>query len=147
MEFLILPLPPCVDGKWRFVTLHLADSPADELSLLEEPFSLSCNTCNASAHITAMALQSHQRVGGSVIRCKISRVTLNKRGCKRYLVNSWRYLFSDEKNDSLLQRQNDRFSRFRNKEKNVNCKLSTVVLAELTEHCFTVKLLERGNMI
>lgn len=30
---------------------------------------------------------------------------------------------------------------------NSNCKLSAVVLAELTEHCFTVKLLKRGNMI
>lgn len=79
MEFLILPLPPCVDRKWRFVTLHLADSPADELSLLAEPCSVSCITCNASAHITVMALQSHQRVGGSVIRCKISLVTLNKK--------------------------------------------------------------------
>lgn len=67
----------------------LAPQP-DELSLLQEPRSVSSISHNASAHITATAPQSRQRVGGSVIRCHISLVTLNKkedvRG-KRY--NMW----------------------------------------------------------
>ena len=51
----------------------------DELSLLQEPCSISSISHNASAHITATAPQSRQRVGGSVIRCHISLVTLNKK--------------------------------------------------------------------
>lgn len=51
----------------------------DELSLLQAPCSISSISHNASAHITAAAPQSRWGVGGSVIRCHIALVTLNKK--------------------------------------------------------------------
>ena len=50
----------------------------DELSLLQEPCSISGISHNASAQIPATDTQSCQGVGGSVIRSHIALVTLNK---------------------------------------------------------------------
>lgn len=50
----------------------------DELSLSQEPCSISGISHNANAHIPATDTQSCQGVGGSVIRSHIALLTLNK---------------------------------------------------------------------